>query len=54
MELTVYSNSRYIHVRCNIFKDNTFEIVLKDITKLEKSRSKQQITSKYFMSYGTP
>lgn len=54
-ELTVFNNNRYIHVKCNIFKDNTFEIVLKDITRHEKGRvMKQQITSNISHELRTP
>lgn len=54
-EITVFNNNRYIQVSCNMFKDKTFEIVLKDITKYEKNRvMKQQITSNISHELRTP
>lgn len=54
-EVTMLVHNRYINIRCNVFKDNTFEIVIKDITKSEKNRVlKQQLTSNIAHELRTP
>ena len=54
-EVTLQVHNRYINIRCNLFKDNTFEIVIKDITRSEKNRVlKQQLTSNIAHELRTP
>jgi signal transduction histidine kinase len=54
-EVTMMVHNRYINIRCNLFKDNTFEIVIKDITRSEKNRVlKQQLTSNIAHELRTP
>lgn len=55
IENLVHRNSRYINTRCIVLNDKSFEIVLTDITSLEKrKRLKQQITSNISHELKTP
>ena len=54
-EIVCQKKNKYFLLRTNIFKDNSFEIIIKDITKLEKSRVlKQQLTSNIAHELRTP
>lgn len=54
-EIVCQKKNRYFLLRANIFKDNSFEIVIKDITKSEKNRVlKQQLTSNIAHELRTP
>jgi signal transduction histidine kinase len=55
IECLVHRNGRYINTRCIVLNDKSFEIVLTDITSLEKrKRLKQQITSNISHELKTP
>lgn len=54
-EIVYQKKNKYFLIRANIFKDNSFEIVIKDITKAEKNRVlKQQLTSNIAHELRTP
>ncbi|MDT8401014.1 MAG: ATP-binding protein [Bacteroidales bacterium] len=54
-EIVCQKKNKYFLVRANIFKDNSFEIIIKDITKSEKNRVlKQQLTSNIAHELRTP
>jgi len=54
-EIVCQKKNKYFLIRANIFKDNSFEIVIKDITKSEKNRVlKQQLTSNIAHELRTP
>lgn len=54
-EIVCQKKNRYFLIRANLFKDNSFEIVIKDITKSEKNRVlKQQLTSNIAHELRTP
>lgn len=55
IEIIVQVNNRYFKVYSVFFQDNTFEIVISDITRLEKRRMiKQQMTSNISHELKTP
>lgn len=55
MEQTLYRNGRYFSLKCVLFHDASFEIVLMDVTRLEKRRVlKQQMTSNIAHELKTP
>ncbi|MBT3751094.1 MAG: hypothetical protein HOG34_19100, partial [Bacteroidetes bacterium] len=50
-----FINDKYFNIRCIFFQDNSFEILIKDTTKLAKRRLlKQQITSNISHELKTP
>ncbi|MEN8118521.1 MAG: ATP-binding protein, partial [Bacteroidota bacterium] len=54
-EITINKNERYFKVQCIIFADKSFEILITDITRLEKRRLlKQQLTSNIAHELKTP
>ncbi|MBS0009872.1 MAG: two-component sensor histidine kinase [Bacteroidales bacterium] len=54
-EIICQKKNKYFLVRANIFKDNSFEIIIKDITKAEKNKVlKQQLTSNIAHELRTP
>lgn len=55
MELDIQKNTRYYNVKCVFFQDKSFEIVIIDVTKLEKRRlMKQQMTANIAHELKTP
>ena len=55
MESDLYKNDHYFNIRCIIFQDKSFEIVIKDTSKLERRRLlKQQMTSNIAHELKTP
>lgn len=55
LEYTMPSGDRYFKVQCIIFQDSSFEVILTDITRLEKRRlMKQQLTSNIAHELKTP
>jgi len=54
-EITVHKNNSYFKIQCIIFNDKSFEIIIDDITDLEKRRIvKQQMTSNISHELKTP
>ncbi len=54
-ENSIYKNGRYFNLECIVFQDKSFEIIIKDITKLEKQKLlKQQMTSNIAHELKTP
>ena len=54
-ELVISKQNRYFLVRCNTYNDNSFEIIIKDITKSEKNKVlKQELTSNIAHELRTP
>ncbi len=54
-EIICQKKNKYFLIRANVFKDNSFEIVIKDITRSEKNRVlKQQLTSNIAHELRTP
>lgn len=54
-EFTIEKNEKYFHVRCIIFMDKSFEVLISDMTRLEKQRLiKQQLTSNIAHELKTP
>lgn len=55
LEYVIPSGDRYFKVQCIIFQDFSFEVILTDITRLEKRRlMKQQLTSNIAHELKTP
>jgi two-component system, OmpR family, phosphate regulon sensor histidine kinase PhoR len=55
MELDLQKGNRYFNVKCAFFQDKSFEIVIADVSKLEKRRlMKQQMTSNIAHELKTP
>ncbi len=54
-EIICQKKNRYFMVRCNMFGDSSFEIILKDVTKTEKNKvMKQQLTANIAHELRTP
>jgi signal transduction histidine kinase len=55
LEYTISKNDKYFKIQCILFFDKSFELVISDITKLEKRRLiKQQLTSNIAHELKTP
>jgi len=55
IEFTIEKSEKYFHVRCIIFIDCSFEVLISDITRPEKQRLlKQQLTSNIAHELKTP
>jgi signal transduction histidine kinase len=55
IEYTIEKNEKFFHVRCIIFLDNSFEVLISDVTRPEKQRLlKQQLTSNIAHELKTP
>jgi two-component system OmpR family sensor kinase/two-component system phosphate regulon sensor histidine kinase PhoR len=55
MEFTVSRNERYFRIQSIVFQDKSFEVMITDITRLEKRRLlKQQLTSNIAHELKTP
>ncbi len=55
IEIDLFKNNKYFNIQCIFFKDRSFEIVIKDTTKLEKRKlMKQQMTSNIAHELKTP
>lgn len=54
-QFKINKNDKYFNIQCIIFNDKSFEIILSDITKLEKNRLiKQQMTANIAHELKTP
>lgn len=54
-EFTIEKNEKFFHIRCIIFMDKSFEVLISDVTKPEKQRLvKQQLTSNIAHELKTP
>lgn len=55
IEIDLFKNDKYFNVQCVVFQDKSFEIVIKDTTKLERRKLiKQQMTSNIAHELKTP
>ncbi|MCD4773688.1 MAG: two-component sensor histidine kinase, partial [Bacteroidales bacterium] len=55
IENDLFKNDKYFNVQCVVFQDKSFEIVIKDTTKLERRKLiKQQMTSNIAHELKTP
>ena len=55
MEYTIEKSEKFFHIRCIIFLDKTFEVLISDVTRPEKQRLlKQQLTSNIAHELKTP
>ena len=55
IEYTIEKNEKFFHVRCIIFLDKSFEVLISDVTRPEKQRLlKQQLTSNIAHELKTP
>jgi signal transduction histidine kinase len=55
IEIDLFKNDKYFNIQCVIFQDKSFEIVIKETTKLEKRKLiKQQMTSNIAHELKTP
>ena len=55
IEIDLFKNDKYFNIQCVFFRDKSFEIVIKDTTKLEKRKLiKQQMTSNIAHELKTP
>ena len=55
IENDLFKNDKYFNIQCVVFQDKSFEIVIKDTTKLERRRlMKQQMTSNIAHELKTP
>ena len=55
IEFTIEKGEKYFHVRCIIFIDRSFEVLISDVTRPEKQRLlKQQLTSNIAHELKTP
>jgi signal transduction histidine kinase len=54
-EFTIEKNEKFFHIRCIIFMDKSFEVLISDVTKPEKQRLvKQQLTANIAHELKTP
>ena len=54
-EINIHKDGKYFNIWCTVFQDKSFEIVIKDTTKLKKRKLlKQQITSNIAHELKTP